>query len=412
MGRETGKDFASDMRVTIHRKENGYRSEDISGYVCRAETRKVYGKAHGSFYFNAIFKHFKGKRLDELIKLDDIVLIEMDAGDGSGLKPVMLGLVGRVGRKFSTDYSGNPSRNIQVAGEDLGRLLVSHNCTKSVRPIIGDFGPEDVTQIQNGLIFSGTPREMLDSIFNTLLVGQLPWVKDRFAIDLEDGKNADNWQTYDYPITRSTGSVWEAMKRIANEPYNILTTETIGRRLHIIHERFPVDGNTGKLSRGKFIPVYSENVLAENLAVSNSEMTNYCYFEVPSMVIFGNSNGSPLRWRLLTNMDKASIPVHGFRPWFPQTNFCPPRYTKGTNAPPNIQKAAQARALALWNQVKDLHTLENGRLTIHGQPGVRCGCAILREENGFEYLVEGVHHDFAWGSHFRTNLELTRGQKH
>lgn len=80
-------------RVIFKDLATGNVKYDVSADIVSIATNKAYGRAAGTWQIFLTYQLIDGKRYDELIQPDDLVTIELDAGDGSGLQPVMIGLV-------------------------------------------------------------------------------------------------------------------------------------------------------------------------------------------------------------------------------------------------------------------------------------------------------------------------------
>lgn len=396
--------------MTIFRAGNEYRPEDISLDVLSIYTSKTYGHAAGGFTVITTFsKKTQGKRYDELLFPDDLIHIELDGGQGKGLESVMIGLVGRAARTRHYSEDGKPIYRVKISGMDFGKLLARHNCIADISPLVGRIGSESVIRIAQGVQFTGTPAELVRSSFELMFLGQVAWAEPYFVLN---AGTDDDWQTFDYPILETTGSVWSAMKSMANEPYNCLTTETYDGKLHVILEPYPFHPATGKLTREAFTEIEDWEISQEDLGRGDSERVNYLYFRADAVMIFGGGNGAPLQYETAIQYDAESIRRHGFLPWYPSSNFGPPGYSAFTNAQGSTLQAVQDRALSFWNRVRRNQEYESGSLSIKGRPEIKAGGGIVLTETNMEYLVETVSHHYEWGQRFFTALQVTRGQDH
>lgn len=401
--------FRPDHRVTVKRRANDFAEEDISDDVVSIHTGKVYGHAAGGFQIITTFnKRFQGKRYDELVKPNDILHIELDGGLGTGLRSVMICLVDRVSRVRAFDRTGKPTFRVKISGLDFGKLLMKHNCAVDIAPLIGEIGSERDLRIQRGLLFSGVPFTLVRSVFESLFLNAVSWADPYYVMELN---GIDGWATVNYPILESTGPVWSAMKSVANEPFNILSTETRNGRLHVVLSQPPFDAKTGKLTRINH-NIEGQDIAFEDLGVGDHDRYNFMFLKCDGVVIFGGTQGAPIQYKRSIRLDSESIPLHGFIPYYPKTNFVPPGYFPGTDADPGILLAVEERAEALWNRVKNNANYESGTIRIKGNPDIRCGDGILLPETNMEYFVEGVHQDYEWGDSFITTLSVTRGQSH
>jgi hypothetical protein len=408
--------FAPDHRVTIRRAATQYQLEDISGDVITIDIDKGYGMSAGGFAISTTFKRsIEGQRYDQVLVPGDVVHIELDRGDGKGLRSRMVGQVVRCARKTIVNPDQSVSRRITITGMDFGRLLDRHNCVADITPGPGQIGPEAIVRLAKGLIFSGTPHEICSSIFDKLMIGQVPWIKPYVAF-INPGIRAkaplDEWETFDFTILESTGSVWAAMKRAANEPYNVLTTETINGVLHIILERYPFHPKNGKLTRETFHEIADEEIQSEDLGVDDNDRVNYVWLKADMVTLYNQGQNFPLQFSSAMHFDQASISRFGFHPFYPQTNFVPPSYLPGDDAPPNIQKLVSGRSEEFWNRNRWNHLHETGTLAVAGNPDIKAGDGIVVKGTGMEYFVEKYTEHYAWGETYTTTLQLTRGQEH
>jgi hypothetical protein len=108
-------------RVEILLSKHSNEPLDVSDDLFTLQTSKKYGNAAGGWEITLPHRQIRGKQglgYYDLISPDDIVTIEMDAGDGQGFELVMLGVVSRVARTLSSDGNGAPRRAIKINGAD------------------------------------------------------------------------------------------------------------------------------------------------------------------------------------------------------------------------------------------------------------------------------------------------------
>lgn len=434
--------FRPDHKVIIRRAASGYVDDDhsdISGDVVSITTNKAYARAAGGFQITTTFATGKdGLRHDERLQTDDIVLISLDAGDDNGMQSVMVGLIDRVGRVRQYGENGVPQYRCRISGTDFGKLLTKHNCILDFQPlrdsktgkVEGGEGDMSIARINRGLGFSGTPQKLITDVFKVLFTDQLPLAADYCGLWFPD-ETPDDWQTYNFPITESTGAVWNAMKSLANEPFNALSTETYDGRLYVILEKFPFDDTSGYLTlenesvmkptpggktRGRMRKIVDALVINEDLGIADNERINYVYLHAPAFILAGQGIGPEISYiHGIWNDDVEIIKKHGFMPWDVNiANFCPPIDAGvGAPLPGGAFNPIRSRAEILWNRVKNNHLLESGNITVHGAPLFKVGDGVLMK-NGNEYFVEQVTHTYNYsnaGTSYTTSLGLTRGQK-
>ena len=421
-----GFQYSPNHRVTIYREANKFKREDISLDVTAISTQKRYGGPMGMFTVVTTFNRFKTLRYDQLLKPDDIILIELDKGNGSGMQKKMLGLVSASERVFTVNEDGNPSRSIHISGSDFGKILTQHHCKQYTAPKADNIGSENtLTQVQYGasLIPGGTPAAIIKTILNVELFKFLEWTAQYILTDLvADTGPSPPWKlpnpTFSYQDT-----IWSILHHFADEPYNKLHGDTgPDGKFHIVLEKCPFDNVTGKIERKNLHSITPSDIVSEQMGVNDHDRINYVWF-MTQCGTYGEANGTPLLYigGDAVQFDDPSIKRHGFRTWFPESNFVP--FSGNLPTPPQLMDKGQTadvrhpvkeRTLAFWNWYRRNHTYESGTMTIHGDPGIRAGDGVLRQDNGFEYFVEAVAEKYtiAQKVSYQATLHLTRGQKH
>lgn len=407
----TGR-FRPDHRVRVRRynetSHNFQAATDISADVLAIQTTKAYGQVAGGFSLTTTLKLAD---FWETVNPDDLLTIELDPGDGTGLKPVLTGLINRIAETLSVDQAGLPSRSIRVSGFDLGKILHYHNCAWDVARYDKHFGDELMSRIDQGLRVSGTPSELIQSLVQTYLHAQVPWTESWLLLDRMD--DSDDWMTLDYTLARHEGPLWQVMKQLSNEPWNVLHTETgADGKAHVVLERTPFHGVTGKLTRETFHSVSDSQAVAFDLGRDDTERTNWVWYD-PHLMMFGQKDASVGYLgvqRDLLGYDEDSVFRHGMRGQHITTMFTPFGTKHLEPASPNDIARAGERGLALWNWYRRNHAYRNGSLTTKGNPAYRSGDGVVFDGN--EYLIEQVSQNYVWGQMYQTTLGLTRGQVH
>ena len=435
------KSYRPGHRVTIYRKANGFTPEDISDDIVSLSTSKTYSHCAGGFQILTTYnRRFEQKRYDQLLKTNDRVLIELDKGDGKGLRPVMLGLVDRPSRE--EDYT-NPKRiirRVKIAGTDMGKMLLRHNCAwdiqvKDPNSVVHEGSEAYIRTVEFNGKLCGTPGDLVTRIVQNYLYNQIPWtaqfiLSDQITTD-------DDWWSMDDSIATETGPIWPLLKDYENTPWNTLHTDTFADgKFHIILERTPydiTDGRQGKLTRSTFYQLDDVDIVSASLGTSDAEMVNFLLHHVPEG-IFQENPGSNLlflggrsvrRFNAdgtdpTSNQAGGAINYHGFQLHKIPTVFTagkaapspiPPRIGNG-GADPNVDAAVKIRTDAYWNWFSCNHLLESGTIAIKGDPDLQTGMAILRTSDNMEYLAEQVNHNYIWGGSYTTTVGVTRGQAH
>lgn len=412
-------------RVTIKRAANGFAKEDISADVRAISTSKGYGNPLGTFTIVTTFnQRINNLRYDQVVKPNDIVLIELDKGAGKGLQPVMLGLFNAPERVLSFDEQGRPFRTCHLSGYDFGKILTQHHCKWFTAPLESHVGSEDsIEKVQYGatLVAGGTPNTIVNKILEVELFEYLEWTKTYITTDLVN--SSDAWQLPNVVFSYHD-TIWEVMAHYSNKPYNMLHCDTgPNKKFNIILEKCPFDNSTGKLERTEFKTIDPVDVITYQLGLNDHDRYNYIYNQVQCGMFAEPGSGTP--YLVIkgdaVKYDESSVLRHGFRPWIIEGVFVPFNNSVG-NPPqltdqgdkPDVKRAVKERTDAFWNWNKNNQDYESGTLALHGDPDLRSGDAAIYLDNKFEYFVQQVNHAYSVFPtiSFKSALHLTRGQKH
>lgn len=413
------KTYRPAAKVTLYREANDFKAEDISDDICQLSTNKGYGLAAGGWEILTSFKRrFNGKRYDEVVKPDDIILIQIDGGFGEKYKKVMFGLVDRPSRYVTQTPEGIPVRQVKIVGMDFGKIIFKHNVGWDIAFTKNNPGNNEFVQrLALGLQFSGKPATLCKSIINTLFQEQLSLGMTSFVYEFDE---TDDWETFDMTIMQATGSVWTVLQEAANMPFNSIYTDTKDDgNFWVILEKNPFDNKTGKLIRpdDRWHKISNEDIVTEDIGISDVERYNFVYYET-GIPIFGSSQQDPIYYVNNFQYDEESIKRHGFLQYRPKTNFYPrgyqPTQDHSTATPANILTPILERAEIFWNWYKNNHEYESGTLQINSRPEIRVGDGLINTDTGMEYFIENVSHHMVFGEipSASTTLKLTRGQKH
>ena len=234
-------------RVKVSNLTGNPEEQDISDYITSISTNKAYGRATGTWQLMMVYKKItswraadKGELLyyHEIIKPDDVVTIEMDAGDGNGMKPVMYGLVDRtsVVRQGDTQII----RQVKISGQDAGKLLANHDIGWDISGATAQLPTGYVKQTDSNkinpsdMIRSVTARIPLQagtakSLFLQLKNIFLKQLNNRLTTSMNFTTNTDDdgWMLGDEALAvTKDSSVWDAMMRVSHRPNNMLNPDT------------------------------------------------------------------------------------------------------------------------------------------------------------------------------------------
>lgn len=432
------KNYRPNHRVTIFRKANGFKPEDISDDVVSLSTSKTYSMGAGGFQILTTWnRRYEQKRYDQLLQVNDRVFIELDKGNGQGLKPVMLGLVDRPSREENYENPNRVQRQVKIAGTDMGKMLLRHNCAwdiqiKDPESVIHEGSEAYIRTVEFNGKLCGTPADLVRRVVENFLHNQVPWTAQFILLDKLT--TDDDWWSMDDSIATRTGPIWPLLKTYENHPWNTLHTDTLDDgKFHIILERTPYDIKTGKLTRADLYPIDDVDLVRRSLGNCDSEMVNFLLHNVPESMFQENpgSNllflgGRSVRRFNADGTDPASnqaggeVSYHGFRYHEISTEFTtwkaapapiPPRLGNG-GADPNVDAAVKARTDAYWNWFQNNHLLESGTIIVKGDPAIRSGAGILCKDDNMEFLAEQVGHNYVAIGSYTTSIGVTRGQDH
>lgn len=401
---------------------------DISADVINLTTNKAYGRAAGTFQLILTYREWPGEggynvTYSDVILPDCILTIELDPGDGSGLQPVMLGLVDRTSRTFNA-AGGAPQRNVKVCGQDAGKLLLKSDMGWDVAGVQVQIKGQGETAGTESVVASYMKRLALQS--NTAS-GMCMELLNMFRATIVDAsptflwadKTDDDWWVWDADMQYiSNTSVWDAMKGKEHAPWNTLTTETISiSSFEVRLERTPINGE-GRLTTETTHEITDDHIIQEDLGYSDGERINLlCYW--PTLYKYSTNDviDVVLADTNLTNFDEESIKQHGYCRHIIYDNFLPvggkTAYDVIKNQEPFLDAAD--RALVFWEWYRRNHEYKSGNVALHGRPDIRCGHGLVVKQAGgakMEYLIEQVSHQYAtWPvPSFVTSLQVTRGQ--
>jgi hypothetical protein len=426
-----------DLKTGNPKDLGGAGKGDISDDLVSLSTNKAYGRAAGTWQVMLTYRIVKdGLRYHELIQPDDMITIELDAGDGNGLKPVMLGLVDRVSRVRQIGADGRPVRQVKLSGQDMGKLLMVHDIgwdikkeeLKLTEQPDDQAGPpkpkpmRDLSRKYNQALQTGTSEKMITNLYEYTFMKPMPDVASYFWRRF---KTDDSWVIDNPNIYNLRGvKLWEAMKRAEHHPYNILTTDTDltePDKFWVILEKQPIK-DTGKLNKDEdqFYKIDETQIIGDDIGISDAERINFLFYN-PAQTNYATNYGSEVLsvHPELVQHDPESIKLHGYCLKTFTDSFVPPSMTN-INQPPDSKSLHEMSKLTklFWSWFKDNHTYESGSFHIHLRPDIRVGNGLLVKQVDTdiykEYLIEQVAHQYVvWPQpQFTTTLHVTRGQWH
>ena len=425
-------------RVKIKDLITGVEKFDLSDDVVSISTNKAYGRASGTWQILLTYRAIKsgGKTgyYSDFIQCDDVITIELDAGYGKGLVPVMVGLVDRVA--VTRQGRGiNPTRQVKLTGQDMGKLLVKHDIgwdisgAQSQLSVAKQDGAGEqvmVNYISRIMLQTGTAKSLITQLFNIFQrdIKIHPVMNLKFATD-------DDWQLWNPTLQYiKNTSLWNAMMRVSHAPWNMLSADTDPENINhfnILLERQPIN-ELGYLDRQDDMvhEIEDHEIVDDDIGFSDLERINLlCYWPdlynyVPNMtveIVMAHKDLTHVE-DLREKRKHNTVKHHGYQAKTIEDHFVPPR----VNAAEEKAKAAEMLAAALpraevfWNWYKNNHLLKSGTIQVHGRPDIRSGHGLLARqgttEKYTEYLVEQISHHYSVHPvpEFITCLSVTRGQ--
>jgi hypothetical protein len=418
------KSYSSRHRVIARDLATNEVICDLSPDIVTITTNKAYGVAAGTFQISTTWKLTKGKRYDEILKPNDIITIELDKGDGKGLKFVMAGLIDRPAKFNGTREDGAPDRRVKISGRDFGKMLMTTELGWDISGVnllmfADGLGQIAAAKIGRYLNQATNVQDAVKWLFG-LFQEQIPNASYTHYFNLQVNTD-DNWKTYKPEFVGLKGTkAWEAMKCMENRPYNTLTTFTDSAgKFTILLEKTPFDAQ-GKIARDTFISIGEEDIKAEEVGASDNERTNLLCLWPPTYKALANGVlDIALAYPECTQVDQSmvstnNIYIHGIYPQIIDTVFVPFSFGICQDENPADVANTKERRDLFWNWFQNNHLYRNGFITIHGDPEVMQGMGLIHKEEGNEYFVEQVSH--IYNVHpsvsYLTQLQVTRGQKH
>jgi len=412
--------YSPRIKMTITLSAYGNEVLDLSKDLISLSTSKPYGHAAGGWQVSVPRRQlpeYSGLRYDELVVPDDIIRIEMDAGDGAGSELVMLGLVNRVARTITQDAEGRPHRAIKISGLDMGKLLAKHDSGWDISLQEANMGPPDLIRISKGLLFSGTAAKLIQSALDVLFLKQVTAMAKYFAFA---SHTDDTWSLFNYGINYSSGPVWEVLDNCANKPYNTLSADTDPvTGLYTINLAKTPISDTGKLAPKVFHLLNPIDIVTEDVGACDDERVTAELLK-PYLTVLGADDNVPVWYVIpgMLNSNPTDIPRHGATMKVIDTHFA--KYAKQDNAGESTVadstylEECVSRSKAFWARMKDNHKLESGFFQRHLAPKIRGGDGLIHTGINKEYWVQNVEHHCVFGEKplFATTLSVTRGQDH
>jgi hypothetical protein len=410
-------------RVKVYDFKTDAEICDMSNDILSISTNKAYRRVFGSFNLTLTYAENSElkKRYDNILKPNQRITIELDAGDGTGLKFVMNGLIDRVGVNASVSMAAL-NRSVTVSGRDLGKLLSTTELGWDLSGINRQIYPDGVGRIVAATIprylnQSGTPAELCEFVYKLFQAQTEGATYPKHIKLLFSGTATDSWVTFFPEMVGVKGSsVWDAMMRVSNHPYNFLTTvvDRSTGEFYIYLDTEPYDSE-GKLNDNRpFHTIDPTLVVNEQTGISDDERVNLlCLWPPTYKLVMNGQVEIALAREECTRYDLESINSNGFCTKIIEPIFTPLSFGTSTKAETDITEVVKRRDL-FWGWFQKNHTYQSGTFTIHGNPGIQQGDGLIKDDyhTKTQYLIEQVSHQYQiWPMPtYQTSLQVTRGQ--
>lgn len=413
------KSYLPGLKVTVRDLKTNTEKLDLTPDIVSVVTSKAYGRAFGTWQLQTTFRQTKGGTYDQLLNANDIVLIEMDAGAGAGLVPVMLGLIDRAARSISFTPEGNPHRAVTISGRDAGKLFMQEigwDVSGSNLNSQNAYGLDNINSslVRRYNLACGSPKGLVRQLFE-IWREQIPGNYYQRYVDDYWVTTDDDWMTYSPTLVGVRGtSFWDACMRASNSPWNILFCDTDAKgQFHLGLAPRPYQDN-GRLALDSFHEVDGRDIATEDLGKSDIERVNLLCHWPPNYAVLANSQiDIALADKNLTKIDRDSVKENGVFAHIIEPIFVPKNFYLADNSMLDDSDDAIKRAEVYWGWYRNNHTYESGTCQIHLRPEIRAGDGLLNLDTGMEYQVQQVVHNYAYEPLYcRTTLSLVRGQKH
>lgn len=423
--------YSPKIRITIQdlvTTEVLYEDE-LSDDLLNLSTNKAYGRCAGTWQLT--LPMHKPVSWADTIAPNMVITIEMDAGYGAGFVPVMCGFVDRVSEVWS--QGPVPHRQVKLSGQDYGKILAKHNIGWNATaanhqvPTTNGKQVDWVSYQRLYLLTPGTADNIIKQLYNIFTTDMAASITCRLNYE---PTTQDTFMLHDVSMALiQQESIWDAMKRCAHEPFNMLhcdTSEADVNKFTIILEPQPID-DYGKLLRtdpDRIHTIDETDITFSDVGVSDIERINLLLYWNPLVKAATNESGLSLALANPHLAKKSDDPdnrmdLHGYNVRVQYDQFVSSIEKGGKFKRAETPKAIDeyvANANKLWNWWGKNHTLKSGTIQTHLRPDIRTGnCLLVKnsaDDTYTEFLVEQVSHQCSWNPapEFTTTLHVTRGQ--
>lgn len=441
---------------------------DLTPWVTRVRTTKAMASPAGQFEIGLAFDRLTAaeqRSLQLVLQPDNLLLIDFDRGlPESSLTRVMEGWISVVGEQ--TAISGDRvRREITVCGQDAGKFLVRHELPGHLFTAFIQGDPEAIKRASGGIVFGGTPGDCLRKIFQQVFGVFVPSprvVVDRVTLrmhpDIEGretpGRSSDALLSYRRAssIYQEHGKFWSLFQSFTDRPWNHAYADYLSaadlQGEYADYTRTLASETAQRTDRGGFsiivrpmpfgrapwtaLPtttVWDSEILAEHYARSDGERVNLVMVQPQGNLAGLDVYAAAIMYRTALYR-RQSAARHGIQPFMAATSYTdldgrahsdPERMGAAAAGSGDVFDALAGRARRLWDWYSINAELASGGLVCAGNPALKIGQKLAHQRQPSarfdvtegvrrEFFIEQVVQDYVEGSHYRTQVALTRGQ--
>lgn len=357
----------------------------------------------------------------------DVVEISLD-----GKTTTMMGVVDKVGKTLTVTREG-VQEVVTIVGRSLGAIW-EFDLIKYFTNAVGlseELNTRNLNLQEGSIVFDylGDPAHKAIMDIYTLL--------PTFEMELNNGQlnqyldvgselfTRVDEKIFATQISPYSGTVWDYFKKYLQPPFYELWTDSLDGKLflrgrptpysvteHVLGEnpdgiRRPYSWYQAKnwiepdINIIHKIPV--TDVLSESINVDHGKA--YSYFAILPSDQFIAKDAEYAAFPPLIDSDLAK--EIGVRDMQVRLNYIP-LTTDPDGRDNTIDKHLYYRnQLYLWN--RDNHRMEEGSMTVRGNPDLRVGDRIQRTDTEKEYFIDTVSNDYEFGKVFTTTIRVGRG---
>lgn len=409
-------------------------------HILKISTTNTMGKPSGAFSIDLVYYKINATDTEPFYyrAVQPLDIVEISLGE----ETTMIGMVDRVS-KSTRIAKGGVNRVITITGRSLGSIW-EFDLIKYFTNTIGlsqDLLDRNLL-LQNGAIakdfLEKPPYTAIMEIYRQLPMFEMTLYGNQKVSDFLDVGSElfarVNELVFNTHLAAYSGTVWDYFKRYLQPPFNELWTESRDGKLYMRSRPSPfslsdtekaetpkvVDNDGRTISDKKseefgwnkiknwiggdpYHTINLEDIQTESMSVEHGRA--YSHFAVLPSDRFTSRDSEYAAFKPLIDSDLAK--EIGVRDMQVRLNYIP-LIKSGKKTDGTLERHDYYRNKAyLWN--RDNHRMENGRMTIIGNPDIRVGDRVYRPDLDKEYYVTEVSNNYIYGKPFLSTLTVERG---